>query len=157
MIILAMQSQAIYQSSAGAPWWVVLAIVSFPGVFAIMLTMAGVIVWRRVNRADGNPPLKASQIMFASLALGALFGPLCQFGFQRLTHWLTGQPLLTELIIVAPFITGIGSMVAYEILRLVSRKRWPGLYAIISVKHVSAAGHIGDSPPSDLTVMNDDG
>jgi hypothetical protein len=154
--MLAMAAQGIYQSSAGAPWWVTLAIVSFPGVFAIILTMAGIIIWRRVNRADGNPPLKASRVMGLSIGLGVLFGPLCQFGFQRLTAWLTGQPVLWELVLIAPFVTGIGSMVAYEILRLVSRNRWPGLYAIISVKHSSAEGHSGDTPPGDLTVISNE-
>ena len=150
-----MTEQAIFTGSAGAPWWIVLAIVAFPGVMAVLLTMASVIVIRRVNRADGNPPMKAGQIVKYTVLIGAFFGPMMQFGFQRLANWLTGQPIIWELLLVGFAITGMASMIAYELLRWQSQKRWPGLYALISVKHSSAAGHVGDTPEGDLTRMED--
>lgn len=144
--------QAIYSTPAmQAPWYIALAIVAFPGILAVTLTMASVIVLRRVNRADGNPPVPARRVMRWTLLAGIIFGPLCQWGFQELSTSLTGVPMSWKLVIVAPFITGIAAMVAYEILRWAARDRWPGIYALISVRHDPRRGHAGESEPSDLT------
>ena len=144
---------AIYGGAAtGAPWWIVLAIVAYPGVLAMVFTMAAVIMVRRINRAEKNPPLRVRTIVYWTLVIGTVFGPMCQYGFQRLAAWLVGAPVFWELVVVAPVVTGIASMVAYELLRWQAKTRWPRLYAVISVKHRESHGHVGDSPPSDLTL-----
>jgi hypothetical protein len=151
------EQQAVFGGPAvSAPWWIILAVIGFPGGLGVLLTVASVVYVRRVNRDEGRLPLTAWQVGKWALTCGAIYGPVCQYGFQGLVQFLTGTPVFWELVVIAPVITGPASMVAYELLRAMAKDRWPKLYALISVKHSSARGHAGDTPDGDLTELDHD-
>lgn len=143
--------------AADVPWYVTLAIVLAPGGAAMVLTIATVIMVRRINRADGRPPLTVMQSVLWALGAGAAWGPLMQWALQQLVASLTGIAPDYRLIVIAPAVTGIASLVGYDLLRWWTKTRYPGLYALISVKHRSAAGHSGDSVNGDLTMYAAEG
>ncbi len=156
-IVLAMQQQAIIrpESSGGVPVWLYLLIVFGPGVIAVALTVTATVAWRLVWRDEHpySPPTPKHVIKWA-LILGAVIGPACQLGFQRVASDITGTPLYWELVFVAPFITGLASMGMYEALKILfHRWGWKRAYELIRVRHKYADGR---PERSDTTVMLDD-
>lgn len=148
-----MAEQTVYGGAAsGAPWWVTAGIVLAPGAVAVLLTIASGVMVRRVNRAAGKPPLSVMASIKWTLAFGALWGPLVSFGFAELVYSLTNVATSWKAVVVAPFITGIASMIAYDMLRWYTQKRHPGIYGLLSVKHRKDAGHAGgNGDDGDLT------
>lgn len=149
--------QAIYGGPAkGAPWYVTLIIQCWPGIFAVILTIATGVFIKRMNRSLGNQPLKVpTQIKYTLLA-GALWGPLLQWGLQEAVSDLVGIPTNWKLIVLAPFITGAASMVAYDMLRWYTKPRWPTLYEMVTVRHQPGVDYTDSNAPSDLTQLPSD-
>jgi len=135
----------------GSPWYIMLLLLAVPSLLAIIFTIGCNVLVKRVNRADGNEPLKISTIVFWSLGLGAFWGTLMQWGMQELVLFLTGFAVMWKLIVVAFFTTGIASMVCYELLRWWFIKRKPGFYAMITVKHKKDIDYTDTYIDSDLT------
>lgn len=134
----------------GAPWYVTAAIVCAPGGIAMLLTVASGVMVKRVNRAMGNEPLSVLAAIKWTLAFGALWGPMVAWGFGELVFDLTGVPTSWKLIVIAPAITGVASMIGYDLLRWWTKSRYPGLYALLSVKHGNVTEG-GDDNAGDLT------
>lgn len=147
-----MEQVTVYGKAEGAPWYVTLLIVATPGIAAVLLTVASGVMTKRINRAMGNDPLSVVASIKWTLAFGMLWGPLVAWGFGEMVFVLTGVMTSWKMIVVAPAITGIASMIAYDMLRWYTQKRYPGLYALLSVKHRKAAGHTGgNGDDGDLT------
>lgn len=136
------------------PWWAMLGIVLFPGLVAVLLTITSIWIWKRVNRADQNPPLKASRVVLGTLGAGAFFGPFTQWALQKLVNFLTGAPIIWELVPLAAVVTGLASMAGYELLRWYAlQKGWDQFYRLISVKHIQGRDNVTEQRDSDLTVV----
>jgi hypothetical protein len=130
--------------TATAPWWAKTAVVLAPGAAAVTLTVASVVLAKRVNRADGHKPLSVRTTVLYTLFLGAIWGPLMAWGLQTLVYQLAGLHPDPRLLIVATLITGIASLIAYDLLRWWTKDRYTGLYALVSVKHYDEQGDDGD-------------
>lgn len=134
------------------PWYIFWGSVLAPLLLAVLVTMISVIVWRRVNRSDKNPPLKSSKIVFWTIIIGIVYGSLFQWTMQEIVTAITGVVIQSKMIVLAAATTGLFSMAAYEALKwwAVKTDRM-GLYHMVSVKHCSALGDVGDSDNGDLT------
>lgn len=157
------QTTAIFGNKAsGAPWWIVLAIALTPTAAALFLTITTTFFFRIVNRdVLKRKTLDALTLIKITIYAGLLWGPLCQWGLQRITADLTGLRVYWELIVMAPFVTGPFSLGFYMfVLMPVLRKRVPGLYETLKVRHRKSQGDADDSRPGDATITefvgNDD-
>lgn len=111
------QQQAIFEpSSRGLSWWQFLLIVFSPGGVGVAATIVFVRYQRLFSRADGEDKSKRYWFRY-TLVWGAVFGVLCQAGLQGTISYLTGIPVMWELLLVAVGVTGLASMGAYELLR----------------------------------------
>jgi hypothetical protein len=147
-----MEQTAIYGSGEGAPWFVTLLIICAPGAAAVLMTIASVVIVKRINRADGRKPVGVLHSVLWTLGFGAAWGPLSQWSLQTLISSLTGIAPDYKLIVISPFITGVASIVGYDMLRWWTKTRYPGLYGLLSVKHYAKSGHVGgNGDDGDLT------
>lgn len=139
------------------PWYIFWGSVLAPLLLAVLVTMISVIVWRRVNRADKNPPLKSGKIVFWTIIIGIVYGSLFQWTMQEIVTAITGVSVQSKMIVLAAATTGIFSMAMYELLKwwAAKTKRWT-LYHMIAVKHNSSLGDVGDSDDGDITRFMDD-
>lgn len=135
----------------GSPWYIMLLLLAVPLLLAITFTIGCNVLVKRVNRAEGNEPLKIGTLVYWWLGIGAFLGTLMQWGMQELVLFLTGFPVMWKLIVVAFFTTGIASMVCYELLRWWYIERKPGFYAMITVKHKRDIDYTDQYIDSDLT------
>jgi len=159
MISLAAAMDAPMQQTAmtvgKVPWYIFWGSVGAPLIISVLMTLITVILWKRVNRSDQNPPLKASRLLFFTVFIGLAYGSLTQWTMQEIVMNITGVKVHWKMIVFASIITGPASVAAYDLLRWYAlRKGWLGLYAMISVKHISAEGDCGDSDDTDLTRMS---
>lgn len=135
-----------------APWYVTLLIICAPGFLAVCMTIVSTTMLRRVNRAANGLPFNVWTSIKITLGAGALWGLLVQWSMGELVFGLTGIPTSWKLIVIAPFITGLVSMAAYDGLRWYTKDKHPGLYELLSVKHRKSEGHAGgNGDDGDLT------
>lgn len=128
--------QTIIHPDTGVPAWLYLLIVVGPGIIAVALTVTATIARRMVWRDEHLEPPGSRRVIKWALIFGAVIGPVCQLGFQRVASDVTGTPLYWELVAVAPFVSGLASMAAYEGLKAVLYKwGWLKAYDTIRVKH----------------------
>lgn len=134
------------------PWYIFWGSVLAPLLLAVLITMISVIVWRRVNRADKNPPLKSGKIVLWTIIIGVVYGSLFQWAMQEIVTAITGVVIQSKMIVLAAATTGLFSMATYETLKwwAVKTKRM-SIYHMLAVKHCSALGDVGDSDNGDLT------
>lgn len=156
-LVSGMEQQAIYGSPVSdSPWWAVLGIICIPGITAVTMTML-LIRYLRVFAIDERKPLSKREVFRATLAWGALFGVFSQVGLQGLVNYLTGLPIMWELMIVAVMCTGLASMLAYEAVRVFcawrfqkGEKIWRSVYNWISVKQPEVINGNGGDDITDL-------
>jgi len=110
--------QTVFTPSGGGgipPWQFGLILIT-PSLVAVLLT----IVWMRYQRVFAREEGKSftkRQLFRRSLAWGAIFGAASQAGLQGAINYLTGMPIMWELVGMAILVTGIASMVGYEVIR----------------------------------------
>ncbi len=150
------QTTAVLKTTSSVSPWVFWGSVFAPIILSAVFTSVLVVAWRRVNRADGNPPLKPSKIFIITMTLGAFMGAVSQWGMQEIVAAMTGIAAQYKMIIVAAIFTGPLSMLLYNGLRWQAKSRgWTGLYNFISVKHDPAIDYETEDV-SDFTVMSDE-
>lgn len=159
---IAAQAALFSPESQGIPLWQFILILISPGMLAITLT----IVWMRYQRvfaADEHSQMSKRQWFYKTLKVGAVFGPLSQAGLQGLVHYLTGLPVMWELIGLSVLITGIFSAGAYEAVRwrlavLIKggKKDWMPVYNWISAKPGETDPETGDDIGHLTQFMQDD-
>src|SRR3990167_1773470 len=128
-------------TTAGAPWYVMLAIILMPGAVAVAMTVL-LVRYLRVFARDEGQSLSKRQTFKLTLGWGAFCGVGAQAGLQKLVNYLTGTPIMWELMIPAVMFTGLASMLAYEAVRVFCAYRarknngriWRHLFNWISVK-----------------------
>lgn len=137
----------------GAPWYVMPLITLAPGAAAVIFTIGTVWLIRRVNRDTlKRDAIGQLNLIWLTLGFGAFWGPVMQWGLQRLVSNITGSPVFIELIVIAPVITGLASILFYEFALIpYLRKKYRHLYEILRVKHKQEYGHVGNTEPSELT------
>jgi len=113
-----LEQQAIFTPSGGGgiPPWQFGLILIMPGVVAVTLT----IVWMRYQRVfaqDERKTYTKREWFKLTLYAGAVFGVISQAGLQGVINYLTGMPIMWELLGLAVLITGIASAGAYEVIR----------------------------------------
>ena len=146
------QTALLENNAIHAPYMVLLAITITPGAAAIFLTITSMVFIKRINRASGYSPLSVMKQVAWIIGLGAIWGPLMQFALQRLVADLTGLRLYWELIVTAPFITGIASIGIYDfILMPYLRKKYPAVYELLKVRHRKVEDIASDN--GDMTIL----
>jgi hypothetical protein len=164
MNLIAMMEQAqhtapVFAHTSTIPWWGFILVTLLPWVLGIALAISTITYWKRINRAgkkpDGTPndPIRSGKMFLITILLGFLFGGFLQWGLQELVAHLTGSTILqTKGMVVSAVFTGFFTPMAYEILRIVARRRgWEGFYAVLTVAHET--DDRDDSEVGDLTQM----
>lgn len=112
-------------------------VIFFPGFLAMTLVVVTTTTWRKGNVRKQVPVYEWDIYKFSFFA-GAVAGPVCQFGLQGVIAHLFNLPIFLELVLLAIVITGPASLIWYEVIRSVSRKRgWYRVYAWLSVKKLN--------------------
>ena len=110
--------------SGGIPLWQFILIVAAPALLACTLTVAVVRYLHAMYIQETKSKFTIRQAVKNSIIVGAIFGPLCQWGMQGLLNFLVAMPFDYRLIILAPFVTGIASMVWFELLKIIFHSRY---------------------------------
>tara|TARA_R110000772_G_scaffold76180_1_gene164774 strand:+ start:2525 stop:3061 length:537 start_codon:yes stop_codon:yes gene_type:complete len=110
--------------SGGIPLWQFILIVAAPAFLACILTVVVVRYLHAMHIQETKRKFTIRQAVKRSMIVGAIFGPLCQWGMQGLLNFLVAMPFDYRLIILAPFVTGIASMVWFELLKIIFHSRY---------------------------------
>ena len=117
--------------------------------------MCLLVAYKRANRADGKPELSSNHILINQLTVGFVLGSLVQWCMGGIIYQISGVTTNDiQMILLASLSTGVLSLAMYHSLRAFFRKRNPGLYKFLTVKHHTAdsLGLSGDY--SDMTVKH---
>lgn len=160
-MITLMQQQAIFTpvASGGIPAWQFGLILIMPGIVAV----SGTIIWIRFQRVfalEEGRHLTRRQWFRRTLAVGAIAGVGAQCGMQGVIQYLTGMQIMWGWVVTAALITGLASVLVYELLRWWTYKKYKAgdesygqIYEWLSLKRVTGEHMEAD----DLTVFRPDG
>lgn len=152
-------AQAVFTKTSTIPWWGYIGVTLMPWILGMVLAISSVTYWKRINRAgkdrlgQPNQPIPVGKMFLTSILLGLFFGGFLQWGLQELVAHLTGSPVIgSKGVIVSAVFTGMFTPMAYELIRVIARKRgWEGLYVVLTVAHKH--DDRDDSEIGDLTTI----
>jgi len=151
----------------GVGFWQFVGVLLTPGALAVVLTILFV-RYQRAFAQDDRKEAKASGETIKrktsrywfnyTLIWGAVFGVISQIGLQGAVNYLTGMPIMWELMVVAVGVTGLASMGIYELVRWYlavkikkGEGKWVPVYEWLSNKKItSGKPQEGD----DMTVLS---
>ena len=137
--------------------WVTIITVFIPILFASFLSMCLLVAYKRANRADGNPELSSNHILINQLTVGFVLGSLIQWCMGEVIYQISGVSTNDiKMLLLASMSTGILSLAMYHGFRAFFRKRNPGLYKFLTVKHAKTADELGlfAGDASEMTVKH---
>tara|TARA_B100001250_G_scaffold382566_1_gene375823 strand:+ start:2585 stop:3046 length:462 start_codon:yes stop_codon:yes gene_type:complete len=135
--------------------WVTVLTVFIPIIFASFISMCLLVLYKRANRADGRPELSSSHILLNQLTVGFVLGSLTQWCLGGIIYQVSNVATNDiKMMLLASLSTGILSLAMYHSLRGFFKKRNPGMYKFLTVKHRTAQdlGLHGDY--SDMTIKD---
>ena len=137
--------------------WVTIVTVFIPILFASFISMCLLVLYKRANRADGKPELSSNHILINQLTVGFVLGSLVQWCMGGIIYQISGVTTNDiQMILLASMSTGVLSLAMYHGLRAFFRKRNPGMYKFLTVKHANTADELGlfAGDASDMTVKH---
>lgn len=137
--------QGIYGGpQSSAPYYVVILIILAPGALTQISNITLIRYLRAMHFAENGKHMPMSMVFYRTMAGGAIIGLISQIALQGLVNFLTGLPIMYELLLLS-LLSGLVSMLLYELARIwcihrynVTRlKGYLAFYEWISVKRES--------------------